>query len=243
MLIVGTRGRSLGGFQGLVGNRNSFSKWCLQYSPIPVVVVRPNDKREKKKLKRTNDPTRQDYMRILQESGQRTHEANASSDGGVGHVEMLPSNTPETEAHEVAAALGLPARFDPTLKPYNPEGPLTSRKLSKGSDITSTSVGSFSPDSRSSSPVAVMKSPKLSQLESPAASDVESDSENEGGELEAVPAETLQEDAAKRQKKLHDMEVGEAAALAAGRKRSIGNDSIDSEPDGNEEEGEDHEQG
>lgn len=243
MLIVGTRGRSLGGFQGLVGNRNSFSKWCLQYSPIPVVVVRPNEKREKKKLKRTNDPTRQDYMRILQDSGQRTHEANTSSDGGVGHVVMLPSNTPETEAHEVAAALGLPARFDPTLKPYNPEGTPSARKLSRGSDVTSTSIGSLSPDSRSSSPVAVMKSPKSSQLESPAVSDVESDSENEGGENEAVPAETLLEDAAKRQKRLHDMEVGEAAALAAGRKGSMGNNSIDSDPDGNEGEGEDNEQG
>jgi hypothetical protein len=27
------------GFHGLGSNRNSFSKWCLQYSPIPVIIV------------------------------------------------------------------------------------------------------------------------------------------------------------------------------------------------------------
>ncbi len=56
MLIVGSRGRSLGGFQGLVSNRNSFSKWCLQYSPIPVVVVRPPEKRMNERAKRDADP-------------------------------------------------------------------------------------------------------------------------------------------------------------------------------------------
>ncbi|MEX1653228.1 hypothetical protein ABZ960_08635 [Streptomyces pseudovenezuelae] len=65
MLIVGTRGRSLGGIQGLVNNRNSFSKYCLQYSPVPVVVVRPTDKRLKKKAKRTNDSNRQTYLGML----------------------------------------------------------------------------------------------------------------------------------------------------------------------------------
>jgi len=49
MLIVGTRGRTLGGLQGLVNTRNSFSKYCLQYSPVPVVVVRPTEKPSKRR--------------------------------------------------------------------------------------------------------------------------------------------------------------------------------------------------
>ena len=44
MLVVGTRGRSLTGYQGLLSS-GSVSKYCLQYSPVPVMVVRPCLKR------------------------------------------------------------------------------------------------------------------------------------------------------------------------------------------------------
>ncbi|EFW16020.1 hypothetical protein CPSG_07647 [Coccidioides posadasii str. Silveira] len=54
-LIVGTRGRSLGGMQGLLPG--SVSKYCLQQSPIPVIVVRPSQKREKKKQKSASSST------------------------------------------------------------------------------------------------------------------------------------------------------------------------------------------
>ncbi|KAF3907360.1 hypothetical protein AA313_de0207586 [Arthrobotrys entomopaga] len=63
MLIVGTRGRSLGGFQGLLPG--SVSKYCLQHSPVPVIVVRPNEKRERKKRKRQDNPARRTYMDIM----------------------------------------------------------------------------------------------------------------------------------------------------------------------------------
>lgn len=79
MLIVGSRGRSLGVFQGLVSNRNSFSKWCLQYSPIPVVVVRPPEKRMNERAKRDADPGRQHYAWILMESGIDNHETTMCS--------------------------------------------------------------------------------------------------------------------------------------------------------------------
>lgn len=244
MLIVGTRGRSLGGFQGLVSNRNSFSKWCLQYSPIPVVVVRPPEKRDKKKLKRANDPTRQNYLQILQESSHGTHEASTSSTNSMKDVEFLPRNTPEIEAHEVAAAMSLPAKFDPTLKPINIEGSNLGRKASRGSDASNVSLGSASPESGPSSPIAIMKSPKSAQLDSPPMSDAESDSEDDG-EFEAVPGHTLlgegQGEAVEKQKKLHQMEVGEAAALAAARKLSTGsmnsNTSASGELDNGDEEG------
>lgn len=67
MLIVGTRGRPLTGYQGLLTS-GSVSKYCLQYSPIPVVVVRPSSKREAKKKKRLRDPDRTGYRDILDKS-------------------------------------------------------------------------------------------------------------------------------------------------------------------------------
>jgi hypothetical protein len=228
MLIVGTRGRSLGGVQGLVSNRNSFSKWCLQYSPIPVVVVRPTEKRNKKKNKRGADPSRQDYARILKDSGIDEHE----TDSGSHSVALEISNTPDGEAHAVAAALGLPAAFDPTLKPMVLPGSSSLRKVESGtSDKTSFSKESNSPDSRPVSPSTDLKSTKTASVDSPNQSGDES-SEGESddeGEFEAVPGHLLLdngdgETGNEKKKKLHDMEVGEAKALLApgGRKSSVG---------------------
>jgi hypothetical protein len=70
-----------------------------------------------------------------------------------------------------------------------------------------------------------MKSSKSAQLDSPPMSDAESEPEDDG-EFEAVPGHTLlgkgEGEAVEKQKKLHQMEVGEAAALAAARKLSAG---------------------
>ncbi|KAK9473748.1 uncharacterized protein V1510DRAFT_375527 [Dipodascopsis tothii] len=66
MLIVGTRGKSLNGFQGLLPG--SVSKYCLQHSPVPVIVVRPTEKRQKKKAKRQADPNRRRYLDIIESS-------------------------------------------------------------------------------------------------------------------------------------------------------------------------------
>ncbi|KAL5365167.1 hypothetical protein BJX96DRAFT_158677 [Aspergillus floccosus] len=104
VLIVGTRGRSLGGVQGLLPG--SVSKYCLQQSPIPVIVVRPSPKREKKKKKRLADPTRRSYNQILEMSeqrGSRILEANSSTESNI-------SRLPDEEA-AVAAALGLPQSY------------------------------------------------------------------------------------------------------------------------------------
>ncbi|KAE8451881.1 hypothetical protein EG329_002722 [Mollisiaceae sp. DMI_Dod_QoI] len=242
MLIVGTRGRSLGGFQGLINQRNSFSKWCLQYSPIPVVVVRPTEKRLKKKEKRERDPTRQDYARILKESGIDEHETEL---GSRSNSIFEAQNEPDVEAHEVAAALGLPAYFDPTLKPYTGDNERSSRKLSKAdSNISEATTSSLSPDSRSASPLAVMKSPKI-HLESPESGEESSEGEDgeeaeedEEGDFDVVPGHMLlgnEDDISEieRKKRLHAMEVGEAAALARGRKASVGSaDSSGSTPGG-----------
>jgi hypothetical protein len=63
LLIVGTKGRALGGIQGLLPG--SISKYCLQNSPIPVIVVRPNNMRARGKRKRQKDPSRQVYRDLL----------------------------------------------------------------------------------------------------------------------------------------------------------------------------------
>ncbi len=174
MLIVGTRGRSLGGIQGLLPG--SVSKYCLQHSPVPVIVVRPTSKREKKKKKRQADPSRRGYMDILERSG-------ASG----GHV-LDPSNrnsivaesgtATEKEAQAVAAAIGLPTAYD---KVEHDGGPLT--KVQSGrSDYTSgpespSPTGELSPlDARGS---VVMKSPDLGNLESPEGSDSSEDDDEE----------------------------------------------------------------
>ncbi|KAE8353525.1 adenine nucleotide alpha hydrolases-like protein [Aspergillus coremiiformis] len=104
VLIVGTRGRNLGGVQSLLPG--SVSKYCLQESPIPVIVVRPSTKREKKKKKRLADPTRRSYNQILEMSEQRgsyIFDTNSSTDS---HASRLPD-----EEAAVAAALGLPQAY------------------------------------------------------------------------------------------------------------------------------------
>lgn len=231
MLIVGTRGRSLGGVQGLINNRNSFSKWCLQYSPVPVVVVRPNDKRDKKKKKRVNDPSRHNYANMLEESSLGTHEANLLPNSSEIPVEVLPTRTPDDEAHEVAAALGLPARFDPTIRLLDVNKMLHAHAQQKQTQTqthsTTTSQESLF-DSRPSTPGGggTLKS---SVADSRGASDDESGDDED--EFEVMPGGALIGDvpeALEKQQKLHAMEQGEAAALAAGagRKRSL--ESVDS---------------
>jgi hypothetical protein len=71
ILVVGTRGRSLAGFQGLLPG--SVSKYCLQHSPVPVIVVRPSSKRDKARTKRALDPNRHAYKDLLEKSGNTGH--------------------------------------------------------------------------------------------------------------------------------------------------------------------------
>ncbi|KAL5343837.1 hypothetical protein BJX70DRAFT_1253 [Aspergillus crustosus] len=105
VLIVGTRGKNLSGVQGLLPG--SVSKYCLQRSPIPVIVVRPSTKREKKKKKRMADPNRRSYNHILEASerqGSHIFSAPSSRNSSV-------SKLPDEEA-AVAAALGLPQAYN-----------------------------------------------------------------------------------------------------------------------------------
>ncbi|MCJ1339140.1 hypothetical protein MMC09_004429 [Bachmanniomyces sp. S44760] len=126
-LIVGTRGRSLGGLQGLLPG--SVSKYCLQSSPVPVIVVRPSAKREKKRRKRLADPSRRSYMDILDRSSASGSQIldkaerdklvdinnNSNVVGGGGGINIPAAGgtgtteATEQEARAVARAIGLPS--------------------------------------------------------------------------------------------------------------------------------------
>jgi hypothetical protein len=217
MLIVGTRGRSLGGIQGLVNNRNSFSKYCLQYSPVPVVVVRPDEKRKKKKDKRSHDPSRQSYISMLS-SNEGVHEADKGASGLYETETQIP---PEEEAHQVAAALGLPAAFDPTIKPLQaPLTPTTQIPRSSASSILGSSV------STADASVVPPGLERRSSTPPPLRATEDSGDEESGGEddeehfdvvsgQQALKAQREREDleAQAQKERLHRMEVGEAAAL------------------------------
>jgi nucleotide-binding universal stress UspA family protein len=123
LLIVGNSGRGLSGMQSLLPG--SITKYCLQQSPIPVIVVRPSPKREKKKQKRLADPSRRSYTNILALSEQRgsgLFDNSISTDGG------SVANLPDEEAAAVAEAVGLPliyqgrARAQSDSKLLTPQG-------------------------------------------------------------------------------------------------------------------------
>ena len=138
---------------------------------MPVIVVRPTYKREKKKKKRQADPARKSYMDILERSGTKgTHVLDHDN------RDSLVAAAPEaaaTEAAAVAAAIGL--NRDSTADP-----PALRRVQSAKSELTSpespSPTGGLTPDPRS---------PSLDNLDSP------SDSSDDESDFEAVPGDSL----------------------------------------------------
>lgn len=174
MLVVGTRGRSLTGYQGLLSS-GSVSKYCLQYSPVPVIVVRPSSKRESKKKKRLRDPERRGYRDILDKSedaprgrgGHLLDERNRMSVMG-GPLGMLEDQgDPDEEARRVAEAIG----YRNQLRQQGPG--------SRGSSLSRTATNTSHPDDEpvtSPNPTErVLRSPELGYMDS----DEEDESEDE----------------------------------------------------------------
>lgn len=177
ILIVGTRGRSLSGMQGLLPG--SVSKYCLQQSPIPVVVVRPSTKREKKKKKRLADPNRRSYNNILQISekqGSGLFNKQVSSDTNVAKL-------PAEEAAAVAEAVGLPRRFQHAHTGSDSKLSITSSNTEEDNtkdDGSRTETPQPSPELEDENAGRVLKSPALGNLESPPESESESETESRG---------------------------------------------------------------
>lgn len=234
MLIVGTRGRTLGGFQGLVASRNSFSKYCLQYSPVPVVVVRPDEKRQKKKEKRDNDPEKQSYRQMLM-STHGIHEADSET---TSTWEIESKLSADEEAGKVARALGLPAKFDPTLKPFK-----TERQRSTLSVAMSLGDDSEPGPLVSDSVATPSASAPNSEDEAEASGEEEDEGEAEfevtsGAKLIQAQKKELeaQQIEAEKKQRLHDMEVGEAAALLKSKPAEL-DDADEDDDDEDDEDG------
>ncbi|KAK6332200.1 hypothetical protein TWF718_002727 [Orbilia javanica] len=119
MLIVGTRGRSLGGFQGLLPG--SVSKYCLQHSPVPVIVVRPNEKRERKKRKRQDNPARRTYMDIMSKTPQ------------LSTIDMMHSNSSHSRISADTTPSTTPAPRESATSISEASTGVTGRKNSKDS--------------------------------------------------------------------------------------------------------------
>lgn len=105
-LIVGTKGRSLNGISGL--KAGSISKWCLQNSPVPVIVVRPDRKRDKAKQKRMQDPSRRSYIEILEKSASFEDLTTVMQDASISNsrvsTELSQGTSRENPARLVPAA-------------------------------------------------------------------------------------------------------------------------------------------
>ncbi|KAE9966817.1 hypothetical protein BLS_006790 [Venturia inaequalis] len=154
ILIVGTRGRSLGGFQGLLPG--SVSKFCLQNSPVPVIVVRPNMQRARGKRKRAQDPTRRGYKDILDKAGIDGHLLDASNRNSTDKLggQMEERHASDDESAAVLKAVGV------KLEHVARGSPLV-RVESAATDATSAT----SPDSEDG--VRLIKSPETQALDSP----------------------------------------------------------------------------
>lgn len=182
--MVGTKGRSLGGFQGLLPG--SVSKYCLQHSPVPVIVVRPSSKRDKARNKRALDPSRHAYKDLLEKSGHLLDPSDPRSmNTEDSRVSSLAS---EEEAAAVAAAIG-----------YKPVGgsPLVQTQTTSDHGNSTTALDELK------SPGIMMKSPELQNLDSPEISD-SSSSDDEGGvstDVTAVGLGVDEEDASPKYEK------------------------------------------
>ncbi|KAG8529997.1 uncharacterized protein KY384_005479 [Bacidia gigantensis] len=92
-IVVGTQGKSL--TESKFG-KNSISYYLYQCCPVPVVIVRPKEKRLKNLTKRQKDPGRQKYLELLRHDPEQSETAIGT-----------PLKDPEDERAAVARAIGL----------------------------------------------------------------------------------------------------------------------------------------
>lgn len=163
--------------QGLLPG--SVSKYCLQQSPIPVVVVRPTTKREKKKKKRQADPSRRSYGNILQISEQQGSGLFNTEVGSEANVAKIPAD----EAAAVAEAVGLPRHFQHAHTGSDSKLSITSSNTEEDNAKEAAiraETPQLSPEIEDENGGRVLKSPGLGNLESPPESESESETESRG---------------------------------------------------------------
>ncbi|KAI4275411.1 MAG: hypothetical protein LQ337_003243 [Flavoplaca oasis] len=203
-LIVGTKGKSPGGMSSFV--TGSVSRYCLQNSPVPCIVVRPNKKRLAKKAKRLADDKRRNYQGVLNLSGARgsTQALHLNKDDG-----MEGLGATEKEAQAVAAAIGIPKSLSrleglrrPTPGPDDEGAPLV---RTHSGNTNTTSVGNDSPSPTGAYLVSGGNSPELEPLDD---SLPVSDEEGPGGD-EKVEAQGKSQEGARRRGRTMSQGEGE----------------------------------
>ena len=168
-------------------------------------MVRPDEQRAKKKNKRKVDPTRGSYVNVLARSTGGIHEADDDAASMVYELESKLSK--DEEAHRVAQAIGLPASFDPTLKPLDIDKYLTTRPHGAAQ---ATGIVAPAPAGQPANLRNGVKRTGSSNEVGDDDEEEEEDEEEEGDaefEVEAVHVTKQQKE------RLHMMEMGEAAAL------------------------------
>ena len=66
-LTIGTRGKQVSAIQKMLGSTplGSISKFLIWQSPVPVIIVRPEDRVRKHLSKRMADPRRREYQNLV----------------------------------------------------------------------------------------------------------------------------------------------------------------------------------
>lgn len=177
ILVVGTRGRNLGGFQGLLPG--SVSKYCLQSSPVPVIVVLPSSKRDKSRVKRAQDPSRQSYKELLDKSGPGAGYPLASGDkAALLTPEGITGHRRRSSAEDTLIG-SEKTSMDRSMKRLSLNRPVEQSPLAQ----VHTAASLKDPESAPASPEVIMKSPHLRDLDSPyvsGESSSEDDDDDEG---------------------------------------------------------------
>ncbi|CAO1598468.1 hypothetical protein XANCAGTX0491_002234 [Xanthoria calcicola] len=192
-LIVGTKGKSPGGMSSFV--TGSVSRYCLQNSPVPCIVVRPNKKRLAKKAKRLADEKRRNYQGVLNLSGARgsTQMLRTNNDGMEHQIAAgTAGGATEKEAQAVAAAIGIPrslSRLEGLRRPMpGPDDEGAPLARTQSNNTNTTSVGNDSPSPTGAWLVSGGNSPDLDPLDSPAMSEDE-DKDGDGEKAEGKSEE------------------------------------------------------
>lgn len=188
--------------QGLLPG--SVSKYCLQQSPIPVIVVRPSTKREKKKKKRMANPSRKSYNQILELSESKGSHIFDSAGSANSSTTRLPVG--EATAVTKAAGVGLqPSPMEHGVsklslsREASPLGKSSDDNKNDDNDDSATSpTTSDSKSRRSSDFPAVLTSPSLGNIESPAISD-EDEGNDSGDEMEDEEQEVVSPPVSKKE--------------------------------------------
>ncbi|KAL9129363.1 MAG: hypothetical protein Q9217_002163 [Psora testacea] len=128
-VVVGTRGKSLASSSF---SKGSVSQYLYQHSPVPVIIVRPQEVRLKHLRKRQGHPSRQEYSSIVE-------------DNNVAGSVVLEASQHEREA--VAKAIGLPQGYAEWGDFPQPSGSRNNSKERKASgDLSRTELSETSDD-------------------------------------------------------------------------------------------------